>query len=186
MWRISKQDNKAVDELINMLQKNIIPSDLKPYVYAVFKEFCTKVNSETAINIADLIEKDSPSLALQFLRGAARVNEEANYRLAMMIFNNPNSSDTEIENIISDLKDYAMKRKVPAMLNLGTYYMKINDKKNAFRWLYAARSEHSKQAQDMLEELNKTISKSDFNNFKTDADALVDEIKFLDENRMRQ
>lgn len=186
MWRISKQDNKAVDELINMLQKNIVPSDLKPYVYAVFKEFCTKINSETAINIADLIEKDSPSLALQFLRGAARVNEEANYRLAMMIFNNPNSSDTEIENIISDLKDYAMKRKVPAMLNLGTYYMKINDKKNAFRWLYAARSEHSKQAQDMLEELNKTISKSDFNNFKTDADALVDEIKFLDENRMRQ
>jgi class 3 adenylate cyclase len=186
MWRISKQDNKAVDELINMLQKNIVPSDLKPYVYAVFKEFCTKVNSETAINIADLIEKDSPSLALQFLRGAATVSEEANYRLAMMIFNNPNSSDTEIENIISDLKDYAMKRKVPAMLNLGTYYMKINDKKNAFRWLYAARSERSKEAQDMLEELNKTISKSDFNNFKTDADALVDEIKFLDENRMRQ
>ena len=64
--------------------------------------------------------------------------------------------------------------------------MKINDKKNAFRWLYAARSERSKEAQDMLEELNKTISKSDFNNFKTDADALVDEIKFLDENRMRQ
>ena len=186
MWRISKQDNKAVSELVNMLQKNIVPNDLKPYVYAVFKEFCTKVNSEIAMQIADLIEKDSPSLALQFLRGAASVNEEANYRLALMIFNSPNSSDKEIEETISDLKEYAMKRKVQAMLNLGTYYTKIKDNKNAFRWLYAARAQHSKEAQELLEELNKTLSRSDFNNFKTDADALVDEIKFLDENRMRQ
>ena len=33
---------------------------------------------------------------------------------------------------------------------------------------------------------NKKISKTEFNNFKTDGDALVDEIKFIDENRMRQ
>lgn len=186
MWRISKQDNKAVSELVNMLQKNIVPNDLKPYVFAVFKEFCTKVDSEIAMQIADLIEKDSPSLALQFLRGAANVNEEASYRLALMVFNSPNSSNKEIEETISELKEYAMKRKVQAMLNLGTYYAKIKDNKNAFRWLYAARAQHSKEAQELLEELNKTLSKSDFNNFKTDADALVDEIKFLDENRMRQ
>jgi len=186
MWRISKQDNKAVSELVNMLQKNIVPNDLKPYVFAVFKEFCTKVDSEIAMQIADLIEKDSPSLALQFLRGAANVNEEASYRLARMVFNSPNSSNKEIEETISELKEYAMKRKVQAMLNLGTYYAKIKDNKNAFRWLYAARAQHSKEAQELLEELNKTLSKSDFNNFKTDADALVDEIKFLDENRMRQ
>ena len=48
------------------------------------------------------------------------------------------------------------------------------------------RAQHSKEAQELLETLNKTLSKSDFNNYKTDADALVDEIKFLDENRMRQ
>ncbi len=186
MWRISKQDNKAVNELVNMLQKNIVPNDLKPYVFAVFKEFCTKVNSEVAIQIAELIEKDSPSLALQFLRNAANVNEEANYRLAMMIFSSPNSSNKEIEEAISDLKEYAMKRKVQAMLTLGVYYTNIKDNKNAFRWLYAARAQHSKEAQELLETLNKTLSKSDFNNFKTDADALVDEIKFLDENRMRQ
>jgi Adenylate and Guanylate cyclase catalytic domain len=186
MWRISKQDNKAVNELVNMLQKNIVPNDLKPYVFAVFKEFCTKVNSEVAIQIAELIEKDSPSLALQFLRNAANVNEEANYRLAMMIFSSPNSSNKEIEEAISELKEYAMKRKVQAMLTLGVYYTNIKDNKNAFRWLYAARAQHSKEAQELLETLNKTLSKSDFNNFKTDADALVDEIKFLDENRMRQ
>ena len=186
MWRISKQDTKAVSELVNMLQKNIVPNDLKPYVYAVFKEFCTKVNSEIAMQIADLIEKDSPSLALQFLRGAASVNEEANYRLALMIFNSPNSSNKEIEEAISDLKEYAMQRKVQAMLYLGIHYKSIKDNKNAFRWLYAARAQHSKEAQELLEELNKTLSRSDFNNFKTDADALVDEIKFLDENRMRQ
>jgi hypothetical protein len=64
--------------------------------------------------------------------------------------------------------------------------MQIGDKKNTFRWLYAARAQHNNEAQRLLEELNKTISKSDFNNYKTDADAFVDEIKFIDDNRMRQ
>jgi hypothetical protein len=71
-------------------------------------------------------------------------------------------------------------------MSLGKYYLQIDDKKNAFRWLYAARAEHNTEAQKLLEDLNKKISKTEFNNFKTDGDALVDEIKFIDENRMRQ
>lgn len=185
MWRVSKQDNKALDELINMLQKDLVPIELKPYVLAVFREFCNKINSDLALRIADLVENDSRSLAMHFLRNAAKVNEQATYRLAMMVFNDPNSSDSEIESVIHDLKDSAMKRKVPAMMSLGRFYTQIGDKKNAFRWLYAARAEHDKEAQKLIEELNKTITKSDFNNFKTDADALVDEIKFINDNRMK-
>jgi class 3 adenylate cyclase len=186
MWRVSKQDNSALDELINMVQKDLVPIELKPYVYAVFREFCQKVTSDLALKIADLVEKDSRSLAMQFLRSAAKVNENASYRYAMMVFSDPHSSENEIESVIGDLKESAMKRRVPAMMSLGKYYLQINDKKNAFRWLYAARAEHDKEAQKLLEDLNKTISKSEFNNFKTDGDALVDEIKFIDENRMRQ
>jgi class 3 adenylate cyclase len=185
MWRTSRQDAKAVDELIDMLQKNLVPNDLVPYVYAVFREFCSKVGSDTAIKIADIVETTSPSLALQFLRTAARVNEDASYRLAMMVFTNPSSSTAEITEVINDLKEGAMRRRVPAMIKLGEYYTKIGDKKNAFCWLYAARAEHNTQAQRLLEDLNKTISKSDFNNYKTEADALVDQIKFIDDNRMR-
>ena len=185
MWRVSKQDNQALDELINMVQKDLVPIELKPYVLAVFREFCQKINSDLALRIVDLVENESRSLAMQFLRQAAKVNEQASYRLAMMVFTDPNSSDSEIESVIGDLKESAMKRKVPAMLSLGRYYTQIGDKKNAFRWLYAARAEHNNEAQKLLEDLNKTISKSDFNNFKTDADALVDEIKFIDDNRMR-
>jgi len=185
MWRVSKQDHQALDELINMLQKDLVPIELKPYVLAVFREFCQKINSDLALRIVDLVENDSRSLAMQFLRQAAKVNEQASYRLAMMVFTDPNSSDSEIESVIGDLKESAMKRKVPAMLSLGRYYTQIGDKKNAFRWLYAARAEHNNEAQKLLEDLNKTISKSDFNNFKTDGDALVDEIKFIDDNRMR-
>ena len=103
-----------------------------------------------------------------------------------MVFDDPLSSQGEIEGVIGDLKESAMKRNVPAMLNLAKYYTQTGDKKNAFRWLYAARAQHNSEAQKLLEELNKTISKSDFNNYKTDADALVDEIKFIDDNRMRQ
>ena len=185
MWRVTKNDHVALDELINFLQKNIVPIDLKPYVYAVFREFCQKVNSDIAIKIANLVKGESHSLAIQMLKQAAKVNEEASYELAMMVFNDPHSSASEIENVIGDLKESAMKRKIPAMLSLGKYFMQINDNKNAFRWLYAARAEHDKEAQKLLEGLTKVISKSDFNNFKTDGDALVDEIKFIDENRMR-
>jgi len=186
MWRVSKNDSKALDELINLAQKDLVPAEFKPYVYAVFREFCSKVTSDIALKIVDLVESDSRSLAMQFLRSAARVNEQASYRLAMMVFGDPHSSASEIEAVIGDLKESAMKRQVPAMLSLGRYYTQINDKKNAFRWLYAARAEHNAEAQQLLEQLNKTISKSDFNNYKTDADALVDQIKFIDDNRMRQ
>lgn len=186
MWRVSKQDSNSLDELINMVQKSLVPPEFKPYVFAVFREYCQKVNSELALKIADLVENDSRSLAMQFLRNAAKVNEQAGYKLAMMIFNDPNSSSSEIDSVIGDLKESAMKRKIPAMMSLGKYYLQIGDNKNAFRWLYAARAEHDKEAQKLLEELNKTISKSEFNNYKTDGDALVDEIKFMDENRMRQ
>jgi class 3 adenylate cyclase len=185
MWRVSKNDHVALDELINLLQKNIVPADLKPYVHAVFREFCQKVNSDIAIKIAHLVQHEARSLSLQMLKQAAKVSDQASYELALLIFNDPHSSNTEIENVIGDLKESAMKRKVPAMLSLGKYYLQINDNKNAFRWLYAARAEHDKEAQKLLEGLTKVISKSDFNNFKTDGDALVDEIKFIDENRMR-
>lgn len=185
MWRVLKGDQKALDELINLLQKNSLPSELKTYVYAVFREIHQKVSSETALKIVDLVKDESHSLAMQFLRHAAKVNETANQKLAAMIFNDPLSSQSEIESILGDLKDSGMKRNVSSMLNLGKYYLQVADNKNAFRWLYAARHEHNQEAQKLLEELLKTISKADFNNFKTDADALVDEIKFIDDNRMR-
>jgi hypothetical protein len=185
MWRTHKGDLKALDELINLLQKDAVPEQLKSYVYAVFREIHQKVTSDVALKIVELVKTDSHSLAMQFLRHAAKVNEIASQRLAAMVFDDPLSSQTEIEGVIGDLKESAMKRNVPAMLNLGKYFTKIGDKKNAFRWLYAARAQHSSEAQRLLEELNKTISKSEFSNYKTDADALVDEIKFIDDNRMR-
>ena len=103
-----------------------------------------------------------------------------------MIFNDPTSSPQEIDNILNDLKEAGMKKNVSAMLKLGEYYLKTNDKKNSFRWLYAARAQHNSTAQKLLEDINKTISKAEFQNFKTDADALVDQIKFIDDNRMKQ
>lgn len=186
MWRVSKNDSAALDELINMMQKNIVPVELRQYVLAVFREFCNRISSDLALKIVDIVEKDSKSLAMQFLKQASKVNEQASYKLAMLVFNDPHSSTSEIESVIGDLKESAMKRKVPAMMSLGKYYLQIDDKKNAFRWLYAARAEHNAEAQKLLEDLNKKISKTEFNNFKTDGDALVDEIKFIDENRMRQ
>ena len=185
MWRSIKNDPQAVDELINMLQKKLVPDDLQPYVYAVFREIYTKLTSETSLKIVELVKDTSHSLAMQILRHAARVNEQANQQLANMVFNDPHSSQSDIENLLGDLKESGLKRNISSMVNLGKYYLQIQDKKSAFRWLYAARAERNAEAQVLLEQLIKTISKTDFNNFKTDADALVDEIKFIDDNRMR-
>jgi len=189
MWRITKNDREALDELVSMGMKDLIPTDLKNYVAAVLRECCMKIDSERALKVADLLESKTmnfPSLAVQFVRIAAKVNEQASYRYAMMVFNDPTSSESEIESVIGDLQESAMKKQVPAMMRLGEYYTKIGDKRNAFRWLYAARAQHNAEAQKLLEDLNKTISRAEFNNFKTDADALVDQIKFIDDNRMRQ
>jgi hypothetical protein len=188
MWRITKNDRDALDELISMGMKDLIPADLKNYVASVLREYCMKIDSDRALRVADLLESRTmnyPAIAVQFVKIAARVNEEASYRYAMMVFNDPTSSEKEIESVLGDLQESAMRRRVPAMMQLGEYYTKIGDKKNAFRWLYAARSEHNVAAQKLLEDLNKTITKAEFNNFKTDADALVDQIKFIDDNRMR-
>ena len=189
MWRITKNDREALDELVSMGMKDLIPADLKNYVAAVLRECCMKIDSERALKVADLLESKTmnfSSLAVQFVRIAAKVNEQASYRYAMMVFNDPTSSESEIEAVIGDLQESAMKKQVPAMMRLGEYYTKIGDKRNAFRWLYAARAQHNAEAQKLLEDLNKTISRAEFNNFKTDADALVDQIKFIDDNRMRQ
>ncbi|NBV27541.1 adenylate/guanylate cyclase domain-containing protein [bacterium] len=186
MWRVTKQDKAAVDELISLGIKNLIPNELKVYASAVIREFCTKLDSDRLLTIADLMENwNYNSAALDFVKIAAKVNDKARQRYALMIFNDPTSSDTEINAILDDLKELAMKKNVDAMIKLGEYYTKINDKKNAFRWLYTARAQHNTHAQKLIEELNKTISRTDFQNFKTDADALVDQIKFIDDNRMK-
>jgi len=182
MWRVTKQDRDSVDELVSMLQKDLVPTDLKPYLYAILREFCINMDSGRLIKIADSIIEDSPSTGLHFLKIASKVSEDAQYRYAMTVFNDAHSSDTEIESLLNDLKESAMKRRVPAMLNLGKYYLKINDKQNAFCWLYAARAEHNSEAQTLLEALNKTISRTDFDRYKINGDALVDEIKFVFRN----
>ena len=186
MWRVTKQDKAAVDELVSMGMKELIPNEFKPYVDAILKEFCHKLDSDRLLNIADLMEKMGyRSSAFQFVKAAGKIDEKAQQRYAVMVFDDPNSSQSEMNAILEDLKEVAMKRNVSAMIKLGEFYLKLNDKKNAFRWLYAARAEHNHQAQKMLEDLNKSLSKADFNNFKTDADALVDQIKFIDDNRMK-
>ena len=186
LWRITKNDKLAVDEIINMGLRNVIPSEFNPYVNAILKEFCMKVDCDRLLKIADLMEKlQYKSSAFQFVKEAAKFDEVAQHKYAVMILDDPNSSQQEINSILDDLKEIAMNKKVSAMMKLGDFYLKLNDKKNAFRWFYAARSEHSQDAQKRLEELNKTLSKAEFQNYKTDADALVDQIKFIYDNKMR-
>jgi class 3 adenylate cyclase len=100
MFRALKHDTKAIEELVNFMEKDIIPKDLLAYVYAVLREIHHKVESNLALRIVDLVKDVSHSLSMQYLRHAAKVNEQANQRLAVAVFNNPYSSPAEIEEIV--------------------------------------------------------------------------------------
>ena len=176
----------AGKELVDMYKKNLVPRDLTPYVLAVLDEYCQKSESDLSMAIADIFLKENlKSKALRFLKRAALVNEESQFAYAMIIFEDANSSQNEIDGVIADLTESAKNRRIPAMMNLARYYQQRNDKKNTFIWLYAARSQHNTEAQTMLEQLNKNLSRVEFTNYKTEADALVDEIKFINNNRMK-
>lgn len=185
MHGVTKRNPDCLDLLITMLLQDQVPREWCPYALAVIEEYCHRVDSDQGIRIADvMIKHRRTSTALKFLKQAALVDAEAQCRYAMMIFSDSSSSDREIQDALGDLIASARRRIVPAMLKLAEYYRVQADVKNEFLWLYAARAQHDVQAQALIENLNRRISKADFQNFRTAGEALVDEIKFAYENRL--
>lgn len=180
MHRVYRRCSASLDLLLQMHSQSQIPQVLRDHALAVMDESAHWASSEQAIGLAEVfLSAGQKSRAVRFLQKAALVNDQAQYRLATVIFEDPNSSEAEIKAVIADLIDAAKRKQVPAMMNLARYYLDQQDTQNAFIWLWVARSCTEPQAQVMLEQLIKGLTRAQFENYKTAADAMMDEIQFV-------
>lgn len=181
MWRITRKCNPSLNELIEISEKNLVPTELKECVVAIFKEYCLNIDSDRTMRIAKLLRGnlgEFPSLSLKFLASAARTNTDAQLEFATIILDNPHSGTVEIKKAIEHLEEAAKHKRVEAMIRLADYYESIGDQRDAFRWLWVARGLRDSTAQIKLEKLSNKINRADFQTYKYDAEALLDEVKF--------
>lgn len=181
MWRVTRKCSPSLDELLEIAEKNLIPTELKEVVIAVLSEYSKNIDSDRCMKIFRLLQGPlghHMSLALQFLRQAAKTNTEANILYCDMIIGDPNSSKREIEEALEQLVELATKKNIDAMSKLANGYEYIGNYHNQFLWLYVMRGLFIPGAQEKLETLISYIKATDVKTWKIEGEALLDEIKF--------
>jgi hypothetical protein len=118
------------------------------------------------------------SLSLQFLKQAAKSNDQAQMEYSTLIMTDPHSSTSEIADALEQLTDMARRKNTSAMLKLVEGYAHIGDRHQQFLWLWVLRGLFEPSAQAKLQILTNNISKNDFNNWRIEGESLLDEIKF--------
>jgi hypothetical protein len=181
MWRITKKCGASLNELLDMAQKKLIPEELHQVAVAILSEYCKNIDSDRAMIIHKLL--DGPlgyhrSLSLQFLKLAAKSNDQAQMEYSTLIMTDPHSSQNEIADALEQLTDMARRKNTAAMLQLVKGYEHLGDKHKQFLWLWVLRGLYEQSAQSQLAVLTNSITKNDFNNWCIEGESLLDEIKF--------
>jgi len=181
MWRVTKKCGASLNELLDMSSKKLVPEELHEVVVAILSEYCKTIDSDRALIIHKLLEGDlgkHRSLSLQFLKQAAKTNQEAQMKYCDTIMNDPHSSQNEIAVAIEELTSMARRKSILAMIKLTDYYGHIDEKHEQFIWLWVMRGLFESTAQSKLQSLSNKISKQDFATWKIEGEALLDEVKF--------
>lgn len=181
MWRVTRKCGPSLNELLDMSQKELVPVELRPVAVAIISEYCKNIDSDRAMFIYNLLQGPlgvHRSLGLQFLKQAAKTNSEAQMEYSSLIMEDPHSSQNEITDAVEQLVTMARRKSQPAMLKLCDYYNKVGEKHQQFLWLWVLRGLFEPSAQNKLQLLMNTISKTDFTNWKIEGESLLDEIKF--------
>lgn len=181
MWRVTRKCGPSLNELLDMASKNLIPEELHQVVVAVLAEYCRSIDSDRAMIIYKLLDGNlghHRSLSLQFLKHAAKSNDEAQIEYSNIVMTDPHSSKNEIADALEQLAVMARRKNIPAMLKLVDGYAHIGDRHQQFLWLWVLRGLFEPSAQAKLQILINNISKVDFNNWKIEGESLLDEIKF--------
>lgn len=181
MWRVTKKCGPSLNELLDMASKNLVPVELREVVVAILAEYCKTIDSDRAMIIYKLLQGPlgiHRSLSLQFLKQAAKTNTEAQMEYCDLIMHDPHSSQNEIHSAVEELSSMARRKSIPAMTKLTEYYAKVNEKHQQFIWLWVMRGLYESSAQTKLQLLTNTLSKTDFQTWKIEGEALLDEIKF--------
>lgn len=181
MWRVTKKCGPSLNELLDLSSKDLVPEELREVVVAILSEYCKSIDSDRALLIHKLLQGPlgtHRSLSLQFLKQAAKTNPDAQLEFCQTIMEDSHSSQNEIEDAVDQLLSMARRKNIPAMTKLSDYYNKTGNKHNQFLWLWVQRGLFEPTAQNKLQLLMNTISKTDFTNWKIEGESLLDEIKF--------
>lgn len=181
MWRVTRKCGPSLNELLDMAQKKLIPEELHQVAVAIISEYCKTIDSDRAMIIHNLLKGplgEHRSLSLQFLKQAAKSNDQAQMEYSTLIMTDPHSSTSEIADALEQLTDMARRKNTSAMLKLVEGYAHIGDRHQQFLWLWVLRGLFEPSAQAKLQILTNNISKNDFNNWRIEGESLLDEIKF--------
>lgn len=181
MWRVTKKCGPSLNELLDLSSKDLVPEELREVVVAILSEYCKSIDSDRALLIHKLLQGPlgtHRSLSLQFLKQAAKTNLDAQLDFCQTIMEDSHSSQNEIEDAVDQLLSMARRKNIPAMTKLSDYYNKTGNKHKQFLWLWVQRGLFEPTAQNKLQLLMNTISKTDFTNWKIEGESLLDEIKF--------
>jgi class 3 adenylate cyclase len=181
MWRLTRKCADSMTELLDIAAKGLVPEELRDPCVAVITEYCKNIDSDNAMKISKLLEGPlgaHRAYSLYFLTLAAKTNVEALVRYFDIVIEDPASSLREISDAVDRLQEAASRKHLPAILRLAQHYALDGNKREQFKWLWIARSMRDETAQDELQKLANAITKNEFNNYKFDAEALLDEVNF--------
>lgn len=183
--RATRRDAMAVDELINLIEKQLVPTEYMIVVADSLEESVKTSLPEKQYKIGKLFKSgllgnDNVTKCIRIWTLCEEYSEEAQYDLGCAILDDNNCTIGSKNKAVEYLVKSARKPYTPAAMRLGKYYTDrtTKDAMKAFEWYWVARAYKEPSAQQALEILTKTMTRTDVQNAKINAEALVDEISW--------
>jgi class 3 adenylate cyclase len=187
---VRNRDLSAFEELIVLAEKELIPQKYIRKVAAVFQagnKMLLNPRRQTVLGklfASGYLGETRRNISIQIWRNCAAKDIDAQLNLGLALLDLPNAEPVEIEEGVNALLAAGMQKKVQAAIRLAVHYNSVFNKARAFQWYWIARWLKDPIAQTELEKLVKTISKAEFNTYKINSEALVEEIEWHVKNNI--
>jgi class 3 adenylate cyclase len=187
---VRNRELSSFEELIILAEKELIPQKYIRKVAAVLQagnKMLMNPRRQTVLGnlfASGYLGKTRRNVSIQIWRNCAAKDVDAQLNLGLALLDLPNAEPAEIEEGVTALLAAGMQKKVKAAIRLAEYYNSIFNKASAFQWYWIARWLKDPTAHTELEKLVKTISKAEFNTYKINSEALIEEIEWHAKNNI--
>jgi len=187
---VRNRELSSFEELIILAEKELIPQKYIRKVAAVFQagnKMLMNPRRQTILGnlfASGYLGETRRTISIQIWRNCAAKDIDAQLNLGLALLDLPNAGHAEIEEGVNALLAAGMQKKVKAAIRLAEYYNSIFNKAIAFQWYWIARWLKDPTAHAELEKLVKTISKTEFNTYKINSEALIEEIEWHAKNNI--
>ena len=187
---VRNRELSAFEELIVLAEKELIPQKYIRKVAAVFQagnKMLLNPRRQTVLGnlfASGYLGETRRTISIQIWRNCAAKDIDAQLNLGLALLDLPNPEPAEIEEGVNALLAAGMQKKVQAAIRLAEYYASVFNKARSFQWYWIARWLKDPTAHNELEKLVKTISKAEFNTYKINSEALIEEIEWHVKNNI--